>query len=117
MFAFLRALRRSDIASCHGQIASGDMLLVDVREAQEVAATGRAEGALHLPLGQLAAAADPQNRARHRALNLNKPVALYCASGARSAQGVLILRKLGYTEVHNLGGLNHWKAAGGTLVR
>lgn len=29
----------------------------------------------------------------------------------------MTLRKLGYTEVHNLGGLSHWQAAGGAIQR
>ncbi|MCW1954308.1 rhodanese-like domain-containing protein [uncultured Lentibacter sp.] len=117
MFAFLKALKRSDATPLLGRVAAGDMVLIDLREATELAATGRAAGALHLPLGRLAQAADPSNRARHKALSLQTPVALYCATGARSAQGVMILRKLGYREVHNLGGLSHWQAAGGQLIR
>lgn len=117
MFAFLRALKRTDAASLITRISAGDMILIDVRDAGELGATGYAEGAIHLPLMRLAQAADPTNRARHKALSLETPVALYCASGARSAQGVMILRKLGYAEVHNLGGLGHWQAAGGAVTR
>lgn len=36
----------------------------------------------------------------------NKPLVLYCASGARSAYAAKILRSAGYTEVINAGGLN-----------
>jgi rhodanese-related sulfurtransferase len=28
-----------------------------------------------------------------------------------------ILKKLGYAEPHNLGGLHHWAAAGGAVIR
>ena len=117
MFAFLKALKRSDDKPFLARIAAGDMILIDLREENELAATGSAQGALHLPLGRLAQAADPANRARHKALSVERPVALYCASGARSAQGVMTLRRLGYTEVHNLGGLSHWQAAGGAIQR
>ena len=117
MFAFLKALKRSDATPLLARIAAGDMILIDLREAAELAATGSAQGALHLPLGRLAQAADPSNRARHKALRPETPVALYCASGARSAQGVMTLRKLGFAEVHNLGGLSHWQAAGGAITR
>ena len=117
MFAFFRALKRTDPAICLERISMGEMLLVDVREPQELATTGFANGAINLPLGRLAAAADASNSARHTALSPDKPVALYCATGARSAQGVMILRKLGYQHVHNLGGLSHWQAAGGAVKR
>ena len=36
----------------------------------------------------------------------NKPLVLYCASGARSAYAEKILRSAGYTDVINAGGLN-----------
>jgi hypothetical protein len=29
----------------------------------------------------------------------------------------MTLRRLGYREVHNLGGLGHWQAAGGKITR
>lgn len=35
----------------------------------------------------------------------DKPVVLYCASGARSAMGARILKSLGYKDVTNAGGL------------
>jgi phage shock protein E len=37
---------------------------------------------------------------------VDKPVVLYCASGARSAMGSRILKSLGYKDVTNAGGLN-----------
>ena len=36
----------------------------------------------------------------------NKPLVLYCASGARSAYAAKILRSAGYVDVINAGGLN-----------
>jgi rhodanese-related sulfurtransferase len=117
MFAFLRAFKRTDPAIVLERIATGEMTLIDVREAGELKATGCAEGAINLPLGQLRGVADPAGKTCNTALSVDKPVALYCATGARSAQGVMTLRKLGYSEVHNLGGLGHWQAAGGALKR
>jgi len=35
----------------------------------------------------------------------DKPVVLYCASGARSAMGARILKSLGFSDVVNAGGL------------
>ncbi|MHB9151105.1 MAG: rhodanese-like domain-containing protein [Spirochaetales bacterium] len=35
----------------------------------------------------------------------DKPVVLYCASGARSAMGARILKALGFSDVVNAGGL------------
>ena len=36
----------------------------------------------------------------------NKPVIVYCASGARSAYAAKLLRAAGYTDVVNAGGLD-----------
>ncbi len=116
MFAFLRALKRTDAASLLPRITSGDIVLIDVRDPGELN-SGRAEGALNLPLSRLRSAADPKHAGHNQALSLQKPVALYCASGARSAQGMMILRKLGYKETYNIGGLSHWQNAGGSVKR
>ena len=73
-------------------------LIIDVREHGEYA-SGHADGAINIPLGQLASRLDW--------LKQQKPpaVLLYCASGMRSASGVRMLAALGYTGVHNAGGL------------
>ena len=44
-------------------------------------------------------------------------IAVYCASGGRSHGAVQMLRKLGYDDVHNIGGLSHWAQAGGAIER
>jgi hydroxyacylglutathione hydrolase len=81
-----------------------ELVVIDVRSANEWAA-GHIAGATHIPLGYL------QDRAgdipRHR------PVVLQCQSGARSAIGVSVLERIGFTNVLNLaGGFNAWSAAG-----
>ena len=81
------------------QLPQGDdVLLIDVREPAEFAG-GHAPGALSLPLGQL------QSGIARIAPGLDTPMILYCASGMRSASGVRMLAALGYTGVHNAGGL------------
>jgi len=47
-----------------------------------------------------------------------KPIVVYCLSGARSANAASKLVKAGYTQVVNLsGGINAWKAAGLPVVK
>ncbi|MCO0636304.1 rhodanese-like domain-containing protein [Lutimaribacter sp. EGI FJ00014] len=117
MFGFLNPSRKVDFDTLMPRIAAGDVTLVDVREAGELAMTGQAKGAIHAPLMRLADLADPSHPDKHPKLNPAKPVALYCASGARSAHGKRLLEKLGYAEVVNLGGLNDWARAGGAVTR
>ena len=97
-------------------VASGDLVLIDIREPGEVQASGKAQGAHHVPMATLAMRTDPRSPDCLPELKSGKPVALYCASGARSAMARQTLLRLGHAEVHNLGGLAHWAAAGGVVV-
>ncbi len=95
---------------------AGTITVIDVRDHNELATTGKAEGALHIPLSILRIQADPSSPDFHPDLAADKPVALYCASGARSGMAARLMQSLGFREVHNIGGLGHWQMAGGTIV-
>jgi rhodanese-related sulfurtransferase len=118
MFGFKRqtapALPVSDAVA---QVAAGEIVLIDVRDHSEVAQTGKAESALHIPLMRLPTMADPRHPDFDTRLVSDKPIALYCASGARSGMAANILKKLGYPQTYNIGGLHNWAAAGGKITR
>jgi sulfur dioxygenase len=80
--------------------------VVDVREADEWGGPlGHIANARLIPLGQLAA--------RSAELDPARPIVAACRSGARSAQAVAILRRLGFESVANLaGGMIRWHASG-----
>lgn len=80
--------------------------VVDVRDAAEWnGPLGHIANARHVPIGELAARAGELDRAR--------PVVAVCRSGARSAQAVAILQRLGFTQVANMaGGMIRWRAHG-----
>ena len=81
--------------------------VVDVREPDEWnGSLGHISAARLIPLGQLAQrAASELDRAR--------PIVTACRSGARSAQAVVILQRLGFPTVANLaGGMIRWRAHG-----
>jgi rhodanese-related sulfurtransferase len=99
------------------QSQSGDLIVIDVREPSEIAATGRAKGSLHVPLGQIATRCNPDGSACPPSLSRERPVALYCASGARSSAAAAQLLAMGYETVYNLGSLRDWHAGGGAVVR
>jgi len=83
-----------------------DALLLDVRELAEWN-QGRVLGARHVPAGELDTRADGISKKK------DKPVIVYCESGARSSGAASVLRKHGYTNVHSLaGGYTGWRAAG-----
>jgi rhodanese-related sulfurtransferase len=92
------------------------MIVVDIREPREIAVSGAATVALRLPLATLRMRADPRSPECHPDLKNGKPVLLYCASGGRAGMAADMLREFGHAEVHNLGGLADWQAAGGPVA-
>ena len=124
MFGFLKsapAAPRVTPAEALAQVAAGKALLLDVREPDEVRATGKVAGAHNLPLGGLAQTANPASGQFDKRLAAAKKDGLalfvYCASGARSGRAADILRAHGFAEIHNLGGLGHMQAAGARIQR
>jgi rhodanese-related sulfurtransferase len=83
-----------------------DAQLVDVREDDEWDA-GRIEGARHIALGEVAAAAASIDRGR--------PVIFYCRTGARSGMATQAFRQAGYDAYNMAGGLERWAAEGRPL--
>lgn len=96
---------------------AGELVVIDVRDGNELRASGKAAGALHVPLMALRMKCDPASPECLPDLARDKPIALYCASGARSAGAAQMLLQLGYTTVYNLGGLYDWHAGGGAVER
>ena len=94
------------------ELASGDAVLVDIREAEELQG-GRIEGSVHVPRGMLEFRADPTSPYHQEPLEPSKRVILHCASGGRSALAAATLKEMGYQNVAHLdGGFNGWKEAG-----
>jgi len=73
-------------------------VIVDVRSQDEFA-DEHFPKALNIPVNELSARAAEIG-------SKDKPVVLYCASGARSAMGARILKSLGFADVVNAGGLS-----------
>lgn len=118
MFNFLRPKAQPPcppLAKIMAGVAEGRIALVDVREMAELRASGKACGAVVIPLGVLALKADP--KAPDAALAPGRPVAVYCASGGRSGRAAQVLRQMGYETVWNIGGLGDWQAGGGQVER
>ena len=92
-----------------------DVLIVDVRDDDEVAQTGVVDGALHVARGMLEFRADETTPYHNEAFSKEKTVILYCASGGRSALAGKALLELGYSDVRNLGAFQSWVDAGGAV--
>lgn len=85
-----------------------DVLFVDVRDAEEVASSGKILGALNVSRGMLEFRADDRTPYHNPAFSRDKTIVLYCASGGRSALAGKALMDMDYADVRNLGGFKPW---------
>ena len=72
-------------------------VLLDVRTPQEYR-EGHIPGSQNVPLQQL-------DKVEEVTENKDTVLYVYCHSGARSRQAVNLLNHMGYTNVHNIGGI------------
>jgi rhodanese-related sulfurtransferase len=85
------------------QQSGEDFILIDVREADEVA-KGTIPGAVPMPRGILEAHIEEITTDKDRKL------VLYCAGGSRSALAALNLKKMGFRKAISLaGGYGGWR--------
>ncbi len=95
------------------ELERGDAVLVDLRESEELAASGAIPGSIHAPRGMLEFYADPDLPYHKPELERDKRVILHCASGGRSALAAKTLKDMGYTNVAHLeGGIKRWADEG-----
>ena len=86
-------------------VAGGTVWVVDVREAGEYA-NGAIAGSINVPLSAFDTERIPKDR----------PVVVYCASGARSGIAMEMLRKAGFADVRNYRpGIANWRLQGGAM--
>lgn len=77
-------------------------LLLDCRQPEEYA-TARIDGAVLLPMGEIA------ERVQELEAWRTKPIVVHCHHGGRSLRVTLWLRSQGFTDVLNLrGGIDEW---------
>jgi rhodanese-related sulfurtransferase len=82
--------------------------LIDVRTEGEVS-RGVIDGAIHIPLHLLPL--------RTTEIPQDRPVVIYCNSGARSAQACAFMAAKGFENMHNLsGGIMAWARSGKPLA-
>lgn len=83
------------------KLVAGEKLnIVDVREAEEVAA-GMIPGAEHIPLGEI-----PENLAE---LDIDEQYYMICRSGGRSGNACQYLVQNGYNVTNIAGGMLDWE--------
>lgn len=83
-----------------------DVQLIDVRTPQEFA-NGHISNATNMNVN------DADFETQIAKLDKNRPVMLYCRSGARSANASSILKQNGFKTIIDLkGGINNWQSSG-----
>lgn len=96
--------------SMQDAVRAGSALLLDVRTDEEWA-EGHAAGAVQMELMRILRDGETPDVPK------DKLIYLYCDSGNRSGMAEAVLRKKGFTNVHNIGGLRDWQAQGGAVER
>ncbi len=85
------------------------IILLDVRNPEEVKTDGKIRGSVLIPLDQLPNKIDK--------LDKNKKILVYCRSGTRSVSASRILSSLGFKVYNIKGGINSWKSEGLTVEK
>lgn len=94
-------------------LASGNALLIDLRDPREVEREGRIAGAHHCPRGMLEFWIDPESPYHKPYFAEPKSFIFHCASGWRSALAARTAQEMGLGPVMHLGGgFTAWKSAG-----
>ena len=100
-------------AEVAAELATPGVVLVDLREREELEAQGTIPGAIHAPRGMLEFHADPSTPHHLEGLDPALRTILYDSWGGRSALACATLQQLGYRSVGHLeGGFKAWLAAG-----
>lgn len=95
------------------ELEKGNTTLIDIRESEELAQTGKIKDSFHAPRGMLEFYADSSLPYHKPEFDKSKRIILHCASSGRSALAAATLRQMGYDNVaHMDGGIKAWKEAG-----
>ena len=86
---------------------SGTAIIYDIREANEIAETGIAKGAVFAPTSKVM---EDGKQDFLNSLDKDKRHIIYCRSGNRASRVVAMLKREGF-KAENMGGFKHWLAA------
>lgn len=101
-------MNQEEIIKAIEEVRNGEAVLLDVRRDDEWEER-HAAPAMHFASERIAAGEMPD-------IPTDKKIYTYCKSGGRAGQSASVLQEHGYTDVHNLGGLTDWEAAGGEIA-
>ena len=101
----MNEIKTIDADQAYEMVKDNNCNLIDVREANELDAAGRVDGAIHIPRGMLEVYLDPNSPVfQNGQLDQNKEFVLFCAGGVRSALAVKSLMGMGYKKISHIDG-------------
>ena len=77
-------------------------LIIDTREINELALTGKVKNSIHIPRGLIEFQNKETNPNGIEGFTKDKKIILYCAAGSRAALAGKALKDIGFTDVYNL---------------
>ena len=100
-----KEIKTINVDQAYEMVNNNNCNLIDVREINELDATGKVNGAIHIPRGMLEVYLDPNSPVlQNGQLDQNKEFILFCAGGVRSALAVKSLMEMGYKKISHIDG-------------
>lgn len=100
-----------DVKQAQNMVVHQGALLLDVREPAEYAA-------IHAPNAKLIPLGEVEQHLTELEAYKDRPIAVICRSGRRSARAVAKLQEAGFTQVSNVqGGIQAWEQAGLEVIK
>lgn len=96
---------------------NNDLLLLDIREIQELVDLGTIPGAIHCARGMMEFWASPASPYYRDYFQEDKRTVVFCAGGGRSVLATIALKEMGFSNVAHLeAGFSGWQKAGEEIV-
>ena len=101
----MNEIKTIDADQAYEMVKDSSCNLIDVREVNELNASGRVDGASHIPRGMLEVYLDPNSPVlQNGQIDQDKEFVLFCAGGVRSALAVKSLMDMGYKKISHIEG-------------
>lgn len=102
-----------NVEDLRAMLGRTSVVLVDIRERDEIDSSGMIDGAVHVPRGVLEFYIDPSSSMHMGVFSAGKPVVFYCETGGRSLLAAKLAKDMGIAEsVYLEGGYVAWQASG-----
>ena len=111
------AVPRITPAQAREMIATDNALVVDVRDAPEVANSGKVPGAINVSRGMLEFRADPELPYHDKNFDKGKTLILIVRPAETRRWPAQCSKKMGYDRIYNLGSFKEWAESGGPVER